>query len=115
MKNPLNAKLFGRVFLVAAIGAIAVACVTYFANLYINSWHFAALAHKPAWVDIFMAWEYMCMGNLRSWRFEYPQSMGMFYLLTSIANALMVFIYLVVPGFIWQLFRCYEHDRKIVA
>jgi hypothetical protein len=115
MKNPLTPKLFGRVFLVAAIGAIAVACVTYFANLYVNSWHFAALAHKPAWVDIFMAWEYMCMGHLRSWGFGYPQSMGIFYLLTSIANALMAFIYLVVPGFIWQLFRCYEHDHKIVA
>lgn len=115
MKNPLTPKLFGRVFLVAAIGAIAVACVTYFANLYIHSWHFAALAHKPAWVEIFMSWEIICLGQLRSWGFGYPQSLGMFYLLTSIANALTAFIYLVVPGFVWQLFRVYEQDHKAVV
>ena len=55
------------------------------------------------------------MSYLRSWGFGYPHSMGLFYLLTSIANGVVTFLYLLVPGFLWQLFRSYEHDHKAVA
>ena len=72
-------KPIGRGLLVAAIGAIAVACVTYFANLYVDSWHLAAQPYKPAWVGFFRAWEYMCMNELRSLGFGYPNSTGLFF------------------------------------
>ena len=115
MKNPLTKKQVGRVLIAAAIGAIVVAFATYFANLYVDSWHLAAQIHKPAWVYLFRILEGMCLDNLRLFGFGYPQSTGLFYLVTSIADGLVAFLYLLVPGFLWQLFRSYEHDHKAVA
>ena len=115
MKNPFTQRQVGRVLIAAAIGAVVIGFATYFANLYANSWHLAAEPHKPAWVELFMTWNYMSMCCLRSWGFGYPQSTGLYYLLTSIANGLVAFLFLLVPGFIWQLFRYCEQNHKMVA
>ena len=115
MKNPFTKKLLGRVLIAAASGAIVVALTTCFSNLYFDSWYLAAQLHKPAWLVSFMSWNCLSMDFLRSLGFGYPNGNGLFNLMTSLANALMAFLFLLVPGFLWQLSKSYMHDHKTVA
>jgi hypothetical protein len=119
VKNSVTVRFLGRGLRAAAIGAITVACATYFANLYIDSWHLAAQPHKPVWIYTFRAWEDTCISYILRFMelfgFGKNQNRSQFYMLTSIANALVAFVYLILPGFIWQMFRYYKRDREAVA
>ena len=119
MKKPFTRKQVSQVLIVAAVGAAVFTCAMFIVNLYIDSWSFAARTTKPSWVYIFLPWQDAHLSLLSSFLhlfgFGRVQTMTEFRVLASIADGLAAFGYLLVACFIWQLFRCYEHDRKIVA
>jgi hypothetical protein len=119
VKNPFIKKRFGRVFIAAALGAAVFTCAMLITNLYIDSFSFAAKADKPGWVYIFMSGQDTLLSFLlrflRLFGFGRIQSMAEFRILASLADGLAAFVYLLVPGFIWQLFKCYERNHQAVA
>ena len=119
MKSPFTGKQLSRVFVAAALGSAVFACAVLITNLYIDSYSFAVKAHKPGWVYIFMAWQdtlvSLLLRFLHWFGFGKIQSMTEFRVLASIAGGLAAFVYLLVPGFIWQLFKFYEEDFRAVA
>ena len=115
MKTTSTKRRFGRVLIAAAFGAGVFTCAMLITNFYIQSGAFGMGSHIPSWVFIFTQLQAMPYSFVLKVLHLSGSSGSEFCILASIADGLAAFLYLLVPAFLWQLFKRYEDDHRAVA
>jgi hypothetical protein len=113
MKNSFARKQVGRVLIAALLGAAVFTCAMLITNFHIQSLGTEVVKHR--WVYLFMPLQDIPYSFLLRLLHLSGTGGSEFCVLASIADGLMAFAYLLVGGFLWQLFRTYERDHRAVA
>ena len=115
MKTTSTKRRVGRVLIGAAFGAGVFTCAMLITNFHIQSGAYGVGNRIPGWVDIFTQLQAMPYSFVLRVLHLSGSSGSEFCILASIADGLAAFLFLLVPAFLWQLFKCYEDDHRTVA
>ena len=115
MRQSSTRKLFGRVLILAALGAGIFTGAMLATNFYIQSGALGMGEQIPGWVYIFMQLQDMPYSLVLRILHLSGSGGSEFCVLASMADGLAAFVLLLISGFIWQLFKSYEEAHKAVA